>query len=503
MAELPVAAVVDGVTASQWLAVESPSQADALMADLSATPRAAAAHIDILEQLRRHVVGLERRLADDGEGRPMPLDATVRRRLDSWLHTCAQLEQAWMDCLSQRFESTDSERDAPPRVLLLARVLDLTARQLGLLIRLGVQPLPALWSRHARLVEVLHGMDMLEQIVPDACSPDAEVRLRALAVGPFLLEAAAPWTLGPAGARLTRLCVRAWAARCGIRIDMAAAAAAPRPGPTVMPGGLHVAQLDTQALLASLSRRIERLRAGQSPEQAGLPVKQSAAEALVTLQHLQQRWGIAPAGRVRPEATANAAVQLLLGQAAADPATRLGPRVRYDFQQIPSDQVTRVGADEGPWLAAFEHAESWRDVGAQDGRPVFERHRDSPRLAIDLLLAWRPAGAGVAAVALGRIAGLRQMAEGGTATASPLRIWVDPLPGVVELVLVEASDMQRRQAFRLQVAGQLPYLFLDVGSFRSERAFTLTMLGRRHQCAMQALVRRCGDHDQIAYRVVS
>jgi hypothetical protein len=501
MAELPVAAVVDGLTASQWLAGDSSGRADALIADLLARPRASAAQLDILEQLRRHVVGLERRLADDGEGRPMPLDVQLRRRLNGCLFTCAQLERAWMDCLARRLETSGG--DAPPRVLLLARILDLTARQLGLLIRLGVQPEPALWNRHARLVEVLHGMDMLEQVVPDACSPDGEVRMRALAISPFLLEAAAPWTLGPAGARLTRLCVRAWAARCGIRIDMAAAAAAPRPGPTVIPGGLHLAQLDTQALLASLSRRIERLRAGQSPEQAGLPVKQSAAEALVTLQLLQQRWGIAPAGCVRPEAPANAAVQLLLGQAAADPASRLGPRVRYDFQQMPSDQVTRVGADEGPWLAAFEHAESWRDVGVQDGWLVFERHRDSPRLAIDLLLAWRAAGAGVASVALGRIAGLRQMAEGGTATASTLRIWVDPLPGIVELVLVEASDMQRRQAFRLEVPGQPPCLFLDVGSFRNERAFTLTRLGRRHQCTMQALIRRCGDHDQLAYRVVS
>ncbi len=503
MAELPVTAVVDGESAAQWLASDAAGRIGALIDDLAVRPRAAAAQLEILEQLRRHLAAVERRLADEGEGRPLPMDAALRRRLDEWMQSCARLEQAWLDCLGQRTDPDGMHSDRPSRVLHLARVLDLTARQISLLIRLGQQPLPSLWTRHARVVEVLHGMDMLEHLVPDACSPEGEVRLRAVAVGPFLLEAAAPWTLGPAGARLTRLCVRAWAARCGIRIDMAAAAAAPRPGPTVAPGGQHVAQLDTQALLASLSRRIERLRAGQTPEQAGLPVRQPASEVLATLEQLQQRWGIGPDALARANGPgASVASQVLLGQLAADPGSRLGPRVRYDFQQVPSDQVTRVGIDEGPWRAAFEQAESWRGHGSDRGLTVLERHRDTPRLAIDLLVAWRPSQGSVSDVSLGRIAGLRHMAEGGTAQAAPLRVWIAPLAGVVDLVQIEAADLQRRQAFRLQSRGSAA-VFLEVGSFKPERPFTLTVSGRRQQCLMQVLIRRCGDHDQITYRVVS
>lgn len=425
----------------------------------------------LLDRVRRHLVAGQVALQESLDTRPLPLSLTERRRIEDWL----ELHELLGEALLVLLPGTTGEDAGELRTGVLLRMLDTTSRPLQLLLRLRQAPPESLWAKHCRQAEVMVGLRGLDLSIDDALNPVGKSHARELIATPLLLALVRPWSVPAAHQRLVRLCLRAWSGRVGLRVDQRAAASAALPGPALDPPGLYRVWLDTRRLLPSLQRRIARLLAGETPQQAGFQIDLSRAEALACLQNLEDRWSLVdPVSLPRPDVGA-IPVGVLLGGGISAPQAAMGeaePRIALD-------QVTNLGLPRSRLDHLFETAEAWRL--APEGYPFghFTRVVSTPRLQFGDWVVRRET-ASAESVFLGQVSGLWQEAKGQSTL-----VWVNWLPQAAELHRWSTGEG----------------VFLDAWTFRSKAGQQQLLAGSgRLRTGMQLM--READSQRRVWRVV-
>jgi len=512
-----MSAVVDRKSCERWVA-EAPlgdpvtaceSIARLLESLEDAPPKRSAAHLDILDCLRRPIVLTAEALAYRLSGRALPLTPKEAEAFTSGCDMYIAYGRAYRRLIRLAHAEAD-ESLAEQLPVLLGRASECVCELMIMHYRVRREIDGEHWHD-------LHEIYRLAESLGVAAAPAAgSERTPSCADGyvrALLLSLATPYGMTPRSFEWARRWVRRWAGKVTLSAESGARDSvavnlnndfAPRARSGSDGSEELLRFLDLSSLRRSVKNRIRALEEGEDPHALGLGSEGAPEELAETLRMLYQQWFETPIARQFKRRLVSSRAEVLSGFASAHSAmcenTQTAHRHEWEFSRVEWERLAVTGSQpvyQPPPVSVVP--ERW-DLLEESAMGFRLRCRETAlRFFHRQLIAVRPQGDSRFI-----LSEIRWLTVGIDSTVT---MGVRNLPGLANALhfrLASSPEGTRfRDAFALPASGSAPpSLVLPGGTFKPELVLEVKVNDGIRKVSLTHLVHRGFDFDRAQYSAV-